>query len=491
MTLRDNTASFGIVAGALLSGCAQIIGIEDLPEEQDDIEEIVDAAPEVRDGADAGVPCVDVSRLNAGVFSDVILFGLAGRVDWNDVGSGRTQTGCAQPLCHGTKHGPGRFHVSEDSSDEENLASFACFIDPAQPSRSQILVCPLNINSCEERPHPGGDVFFGPDDRNYQRILAYLYSIEGVPNPYDFAFYVRRIEPILNDPEAVEDGAWGLSCASGGCHRSLAIGEPPESGSNFGIIPAARTEEELRHNYRNATAFLHFPDPSQSALYLYPTDEIADEENNDFATGFGHAGGGFATSDPEAQAVLQWAGGLRPDTQGRLRHWLVAGDFDANDITDAIPDEAEIEPRIFLRSGQPAEFHDGLWDTFFSTQAFIDLNQMGQGFFRAAPTDRLAYAVAYLFTTFPQDRELVVTATSPNTIQLFVDSESTVATPGQDATLEVTLPGQSTSGLRIMVKVLQSSSDSQFGFELRLTDPSGVLPPQDTVFVKLEPEGGI
>jgi hypothetical protein len=480
--------ALGMVVMVLLAGCAQVLGIEELSSREgneqppDDDAMPPDAPPAVSE-------CIDPSRLHLGTFTDNVMPMLEGRVDWNDIQSGRITTGCARQECHGTSRGPDGLYISADDSPQQNLARVACFIDLEQPSRSRILTCALNLSSCGET-HPGLDVFFGTDDRNYQILLSYIYSIKAAVVPYDYAFYVRRINPIFDDPKAVMDGALSLSCSSTSCHFSPAIGAVSDAGSHLSILAGAVEEEELRHNYFVATSMLHFPDPPQSSLFLYPTGQNANP-SNDLATGLSHPGGlDFSTTSSEARAILEWAGGLRLDDQGAQRNWLVAGSFAAFDVTSKeIDDEESIQPRIFMRSGQPAEFHHGRWDGFFATSSFIDLDDEAQGFHRTEPTNRLAYAVAYLFNTGYQDIDAVITVTSPNAVQIFAGGEPIAAAPGQGASVEVRLPAGATTGHRIMIKVFQSAQDTQFGFTAKIAEDSGQSL-SDNILVKLEPEGG-
>ncbi len=83
-------------------------------------------------------------------------------------------------------------------TDEENIDSFPLLIDLTNPSASQVLLCLLNLNGRQKKPHPGGDIFFGADDLNYQ-LLGFVYATENGATPLDFAFFVRKINPLFND----------------------------------------------------------------------------------------------------------------------------------------------------------------------------------------------------------------------------------------------------------------------------------------------------
>lgn len=440
--------------------------------------------------------CVDVSKFNVNVFRDEILPILRGDVDLNDRDGGRTTTGCARSACHGADRGPGSFYLNPAASPEDQLKSLSCFVDLANPSASQALVCPLGLSRCAKAPHPGQDVFFGVQDFNYGRILAYFYAAAQEATPLDFAFFVRNINPIFNDEAAVQDGALGLTCAdTQGCHGVQFAGQDPPNGSNFGIIPEASFEQDLVLNFLSAANFTHFPEATQSSLFLYPTNEIANVDNP-LATGLPHPGGkDFEVDDAEALAILQWAGGLRPDGQGKQLNWLVAGTFNATQVTDErIPGEDDpnlLKPSIFDPSGQPLQFNQGLWDGFFSNDAFVDLNV---AFPQAQPSDRIAYVLAYFINTDGQTINTVISVESPNQVELFVGNSTSLGLNG-NANVTVPIPsyGSSKQVTRILLKVFQRAADAQFGFEMTFADDRGNLLTDiggELVF-KLGPEGGI
>ena len=441
--------------------------------------------------------CANTDAFDLGVFRDEIMPVLRGDVDLNDRQDGRNVTGCTRGPCHGTEREPGTLYLVEGDPPADNLRRISCFVDQGNPSASQLLVCPLGSSRCTTGEHPGGDIFSGFEDRNLQRLLSYLYAANSDTSPLDFAFFARRINPLFNDRNAVEDGAQGRTCADTlVCHGAPAAGEPP-NGSNFGIIPESADEQDLLLNFISAAHFTHFLDPRQSSLFLYPTNEIANLDN-DLATGLRHPGGtDFAPDDAEALAILQWADGLRPDEDGFQRHWLVAGEFTSVDVVteQEIPDEATIRPRIFQLSGQSLLSHQGQWDGFFSGAPFVDLNDPDQGFFRPEPASRMVYAVAYVINSSARDITTLLTVRSPNDVQLSAGDASTLGLDGQGANLLVTLPSYSRSRAltRIMVKVMQQPDDTAFGFDMQLATDSGRPLTNLTreLIIKLSPEGGI
>jgi hypothetical protein len=338
-------------------------------------------------------------------------------------------------------------------------------------------------------------VFGDAKDLNYQRILAYLYGAKTVSTPIDFAFFARRINPILNDPSAT--GANSLqTCADLSCHGVSVVGQPAPNGSNFPLIPNASDKQSLLVNFASAANFTNFLNARGSSLYLYPTNEVANIANP-FATGLPHPGGlNFSPDSQFAKDVLRWAGGLRPDAQGRQRNWLVGGDFSAQLISDSTPvDEVNVTPAIFDRSGAP-QFNNGQWDGFFSDDVggTVDLNV---AFPRAQTAGRVAYAVAYLINTTPNDLQVQLDFFTPNAIKVYVGNQPVLQTndarSGQSTIALVPSNTSGKSSTRILVKLLQRAGDRDFKFRVNLHDLFGnvLTDSSGEIVVKLSPNGGI
>jgi hypothetical protein len=440
--------------------------------------------------------CTDSARFNVNVFAAEIMPVLEGRVDLNDRDGG-TSVGCTRSSCHGTPGAGGKLFLDPDAPAAENLERFACHVNLDQPSISAILACPLDLASCPTSGgHKGEDIFAGVSDLNYQRILSYLYAATS-NSPLDFAFYARRIDPLFNDENAVQDGAIGLTCASTqGCHGVVSATQPPPNRSNFPIIAESFDEADLRLNYAAASNFTHFPQADQSALILYPTNEIANVDNP-LGTGLDHPVVAFDIVDEEAALILEWAGGLRATADGFLRHWLVAGDYPATNVADeALADEAEITPEIFDDARVGGRFNNGLWDGFFSAADFIDLNDPNQGFFVQDGQNRVVYAVAYVTNTTTRDIRGVFEVSSPNDVEIQVgNSPGIIGRAGAGAVDSATLPPYAANDTdrytRILIKVFQRPGDAQFGFELRISDDDGNLLQQNELLFKLSPDGSI
>ena len=243
----------------------------------------------------------------------------------------------------------------------------------------------------------------------------------------------------------------------------------------------------------SATGFVNFLNPGESSLFLYPTDEIANRDDHPFATGLPHPGGrDFEVDSAEAQAILQWAGGLRPDRDGFQRNWLVLGDFAATRISDAtLIDEATVIPQIFDLGG--GSFNRGEWDGLFSDSREVDLNV---AFPRAATSGRAAYAVSYAINTVPRSTVAQLVVATNNPIRIYVNGSLVAQNDnGGGATALVTLPpsGGASQPARIMIKLLQRQNDADFAFEAQLRDDLGNLLTDQTgeLVFTLGPKGGI
>jgi hypothetical protein len=454
----------------------------------------IERAQEVGIPGDGVAPsCPPASRFNSGVFRDEILPMLSGDLDLNNrnsVGS----LGCTRGPCHGTERGPGTLFLSSSLDLARNLQNFACFVSPANPSASEILVCPLNDPRCSRYPHPGQDVLGGAGDLNFQRLLGFLYSASVDGSPLDFAFFVRRINPIFNDVNAVQGGAQGRTCADAtSCHGVSRAGQVPANGSNFAIIPAASSVATLTSNFAAASSFVNFLNPEESSLFLYPTNEIANLKAHASATGLPHPGGAdFAVDSAEALAILKWANGLRPDGNGFVRDWLVGGDYPSARITDATPiDEANVQPAIFDPTGA-LEFNNGQWDGLFADSPQVDLNR---AFPRAATAGRAAYAVAYVINTTGSTLAVQLVIDTDNPIRVYTGPTLTAQANRGRVEVPATLPSfaRTKQTTRILIKLLQQATDDTFAFALQVQDQLGrpLSNQSGELVIRLSPGGGI
>ncbi len=444
-------------------------------------------------GGGGGNPnCAPAALFNLGVFRSEVLPILSGDLDLNSTTGQGQGAGCMSGACHGLDRGPGALSLPPTADAATMLQNFACFVNLTAPSSSEILGCPLNSPGCRRYPHPGQDVLGGANDLNYQRLLAFIYGAKADVSPLDFAFFARKINPIFNDVNAVENGAQGRTCADAACHGVGVAGQAAPNGSDFPIIPNAADSSRLAFNFVAATGFANFLNPGESSLFLYPTDEIADRANHPFATGLPHPGGAdFAIDSAEATAILQWVGGLRPDANGFQRNWLVLGDFAATQIADpTLVDEAATIPAIFDKGG--GSFNSGEWDGLFADQQEVDLNL---AFPRAATAGRVAYATAYLLNTQPRVQVAQVVVSTPNPIRIYVNGALVAQNDqGGGTTALVTLPAAGTATpARIMIKLLQRADDAKFAFTAQLKDELGALLTDRNggLVITLGPNGGI
>jgi hypothetical protein len=428
-------------------------------------------------GGGVATGCAPVDRFNLGTFQSEILPILNGSQDLNVPGGVGRGPGCMSTACHGIDRGPGKLSLVASADPATQLQNFACFVNLQSPSNSLALQCPLD-QACTAAPnqrHPGQDVLDGQNDLNYQRLLSFMFRAGNV-SPLDFAFFVRKINPIFNDINAVQGGAQGRTCSdTQSCHGVAIAGQSPPNGSDFSMIPAASGIDRLTFNFVQAAGFTTFLNAEESSLFLYPTNQIENTADHPFATGIPHPGGpDFAVDSNEAKAILQWAGGLRPNNQGFNQNWLVVGDFPATLITDqTLIDERSITPQIFDTGGDRT-FNDGQWDGFFSNSATIDFNQV---FPRAQTGGRVAYAVAYVSNTFPRDIQAQMTIVTNNPVQVYADGLLVAQNPNSGGTTAIMTfkasGGTDTKSTRVLVKLLQRAQDANFTFTAQFADQFG------------------
>jgi hypothetical protein len=445
-------------------------------------------------GNQAGT-CPPIAGFNLGVFSSEILPILAGTVDLNQVGNQGHGGGCEKSNCHGTDRGAGTLALVPGTDPSQLLQNFACFVNVTVPQQSEILLCPDDLDGCRKRPHPGGNFFDGATDLNYQRVLSFIYASKLNISPFDYAFFVRKINPIFSDPASVQDAGLDImSCADTAfCHGISAAGQTPPNGSDLGVLANVSDGDDasLTYNFVAVSGFVNFLDPTQSSMILYPTDGIQDTVNNKLATGIAHPGGpDFAANSQQATDILTWAQGLRPDAQGFVRNWLVLGDFSATLVTDnvGVP-ETTVTPKIFDRGGGSA--NNGVWDGFFSDSANIDLTipfTVKQGVTRAA------FASAFMINGLSRTQTVALNISSDNPTEVFVNGTlAAQAINGGQTSAIINLGGQgsTTQTAHILVKVLQRANDATFAFKAQTTDNLGnVLVDNGSILFTLAPNGG-
>lgn len=441
----------------------------------------------------AGNPiCAPTAAFNLGVFRTEIMPILAGDLDLNQPDHVGRGAGCTSTVCHGTDRGPGKLSLPATADDATLLQNFACFVNLTSPSTSEVVVCPSNNPGCRNYPHPGQDVLRNTDDLNYQRLLAFIYGSKTNVSPIDYAFFVRRINPIFNDINAVQGGALNRTCADGACHGISVAGQAAPNGSDFPILSNASDDARLTFNFVSAAGFVNFLNAGESSLFLYPTNEIANLADHPLATGLPHPGGpDFSVDSPEARAILQWASGLRPDANGFQHNWLVLGDFAATQIADpTLVNETTITPKIFDSGG--GSFNRGQWDGLFSDVAEVDLNV---AFPRAATSGRVAYATSYMLNIAPRIQTVQVVVTTSNPIRIYSNGELKAQNDqGGGASAIVTLAASGADrSARILIKLLQRAGDAGLSFTAQLRDEQGTVLTDTNggLVFTLGPNGGI
>jgi len=433
--------------------------------------------------------CPPIAGFNQGVFTSEILPILAGQVDLNVAGSVGHGGGCMKAGCHGTDRGAGTLVLINGTDPATLLQNFACFVDVTNPQASEIILCPSNSAGCRKQPHPGDTFFNGATDLNYQRVLSYIYGSKLNVSPLDYAFFVRQVNPIFNDVNAVENGALGLTCADNTqCHGVTVAGQLPPNGSDFGIIGNAGDDARLTYNFVAATGFANFLLPTESSLVLYPTNDIADRVNHPLATGIDHPGGpDFPDNSALAQTILTWVSGLRPDAQGFVRNWLVEGDFPVNLITDQTTiDETTVNPRIFDLGG--GGVNQGQWDGFFSASANVDLSIP----FPGTGINRVVYASANVINSLGRTQSVNFNIATNNPIQVYVDGKLTAQNNASGGTMAITtLP--TNKPVHILIKLQQRENDAQFAFTAQTTDNQGNVLTDKVggLIFTLAPNGGL
>jgi len=108
----------------------------------------------------------------------------------------------------------------------------------------------------------------------------------------------------------------------------------------------------------------------------------------------------------------------------------------------------------------------------------------------------VAYAATYVINTVPRALRVQLTVTTNNPVRVYVDGvlvAQNIESGGTSAFFTVAAPGKETKPPRVMLKLLQRSSDARFAFTARLRDELGVGftdTSRELVFT-LGPNGGI
>jgi hypothetical protein len=447
---------------------------------------ITDAKTAADAAGGSGTPppsCSDSTLLNKFDFSGEILPMLRGEIDFNNPQNEQIVTGCARNLggaagaCHDISRGPGKFDLV--GTEDEALQKFACFIDLKSPSNSPVLLCPSGAGGCPAPGgvHPGGRLFVDPFDINYQKLASFLFAAVQGRTPIDFGQYARTVDVLFNDEAACDDEQANRKCADNvACHGVNGANQRPPNLSDFGIIPEASDVATLRTNFAASQAFVNFLVPESSSMFLYPTDEISNV-NNQFATGLEHGGGQcFAVDSVEADTVLGWAQGLRPDGNGFLTAWLIGGQFSTQDADqEFLIDEAGARFSIFDPSGG-----EQLGQEFDFFQSDVQENDIGAVFDAeggAVGQGRTGYAIAYLINTTGTDQLLQLNIQTQNDITVFFNGQqSSSPDGGGNVSVTATIPAYSPDEPvpSIVLRIFQAQNQAAMAFTAQLLDEDDV-----------------
>jgi hypothetical protein len=527
----------------------------------------VDAAP----SSQACANPVPLSSFNLLAFQQYIEPILEGVEDYTDLGGG-VRASCTDTTCHGSAAIRSPSLVLQAGQPAQNLSAIACFIDLKHPSQSPFLVCPQGVGTTCAYPdgslhqHPGKAFYHSQTDPNLQLVSSWVDATQGAANMWDFAYFATQIEPIFgNSTFGGEDTS--RSCNSSECHGIQRTGQAPGNGTDFPLLESPVSKADHLDDYWSAANQLNFyfsdPNPegainatipgAGSFLFLYPAQVISDPPSvvahpysNDALSHIGSskqapnfnlndttevpAPGGAAT----AFFVSEWAAGLKPDVQGDLVNWLVAGTYAFQNITQqpakTLVDEQNGTPQIFDDAGtnQP---NGGEWGAIFVNNTpvlqagqeifsgginpqvkTVDFNQANLGD-DIATSSRVAYAVLYLYNVTASDLATTITvslgqsekadpfaaaAGQPNNDQAELliglgDSGTQIAANGSSSR-NVTLHSIFASGggpVRVMVKELAPANEANFQFQAQILQANGQPIPQGDVYVRLDANGGM
>ena len=123
-------------------------------------------------------------------------------------------------------------------------------------------------------------------------MLPLLLSLWLAADPLDFAFFVKRVEPIFLKPR--QGAARCYNCHSLDSNKALFHLEPLRPDGTW-------SEAQSRRNFESALKVIDLTQPMKSRLLLHP---LAEEAGGDPF----HTGGKFWKSkdDPEWRSLAEW-----------------------------------------------------------------------------------------------------------------------------------------------------------------------------------------
>ncbi len=188
-----------------------------------------------------------------------------------------------------------------EEQSRRNYESVMKLVTVGDPSRSRLLLHPLDIRAGGDAAHAGGKQWQSKNDPEWQTIAAWIAAgtpsaaLTLQPPALDFETFKTRIQPIFL--KKIEGLARCYVCHS--------------QGTNFRLQPLASggstwTEEESRRNFAAIQRLVVPGDPLSSRLLMMP---LATEAGGDPF----HPGGKHWTSqnDPDWQTLAAWIKGQR------------------------------------------------------------------------------------------------------------------------------------------------------------------------------------
>ena len=202
-----------------------------------------------------------------------------------------------------------------ESQSRQNFEVVSQLVTPGDPLASRLLLHPLAPEAGGDATHTGGKFWKSQGDAEWQMIAEWIRSghaatpaprVANAPEEVrslDFEFFRTRVEPIF-----LKKRPGRARCYA--CHA--------ESTNLFSLAKLSPgstswTDEQSRHNFKNALPLVIPGDPTASRLVMHP---LAPEAGGDPF----HSGGRQfdSRSDPEWLSLVEWVRGKKAnDSAGR------------------------------------------------------------------------------------------------------------------------------------------------------------------------------
>ena len=293
-------------------------------------------------------------------------------------------------------------------------------------------------------PHPGQDVFSSEQDLNYQRVASWLYSAQppssapagtqGAASPLDFAWFARQVGHHLRRPGVRRGGHDRIAHLLRHEHvprRDARRARPRRTCRTSPSSPTRRRRKRSSSTTRRPRASPTSTRRQGSELFLYPTNEIADDDpavrHGARAPGrrrhrgrlrrrHSRSSRGPAACDPTATATSSTG-----SSPGRTTRRHGPRRRRATRRRSPRPSSTRPTPSATAASGTCAPRPNELVDLDRSRSA------------RDGP-NRVAYAYANVINTTGSAIQASVTVSSPNAVEVFVGSSVALARAGRGPT---------------------------------------------------------